>query len=79
VKSPKDQADRQSQNRLPLHSVIKPTTNQNDDFFDSIGHSRRFCDVRDMSALHPIADISLLWRNRRFGPILLKKSVNNSR
>jgi hypothetical protein len=36
VKSPKDQADRQSQNRLPLHSVIKPTTNQNDDFFDSI-------------------------------------------
>src|ERR1700733_8495745 len=30
-------------------------------------HSRRFCDVRDRSALHPIADISLLWRNRRFG------------
>src|ERR1700691_3044182 len=36
----KDQADRQSQNRLILPSVIKPTTNQNDDFFDSIGHLR---------------------------------------
>jgi hypothetical protein len=40
VKSPKDQADRQSQNQLPLHSVIKPTTNQNDDFFDSIGQKQ---------------------------------------
>src|SRR6202167_2747736 len=35
----KDQADRQSQNRLILPSVIKPTTNQNDDFFDSIDPS----------------------------------------
>ena len=33
----KDQAGRQSQNRLILPSLIKPTTNQNDDFFDSIG------------------------------------------
>src|ERR1700691_6245742 len=35
----KDQADRQSQNRLILPSVIKPTTNQNDDIFDSIDPS----------------------------------------
>ena len=36
----KDQAGRQSQNRLILPSLIKPTTNQNDDFFDSIGQYR---------------------------------------
>ncbi len=38
----KDQAGRQSQNRLILPSLIKPTTNQNDDFFDSIGQECRF-------------------------------------
>jgi hypothetical protein len=32
------------------------------------GSSASLCDVSDKSVLHPIADILLLWCNRRFGP-----------
>jgi hypothetical protein len=68
VKGLKDQTDRQSQNRLLLPSVIKPMINQNEDFFDSIGQSRRLGDVTFMSAYPPITDMTVLIANWNDGP-----------
>jgi hypothetical protein len=44
-----------------------------------MGHLRRFERALATSAIHPGADISLQRTNRRCGPMLLKKSINERR
>jgi hypothetical protein len=48
--------------------VIHPLSRISTGGMSHLGQERRICDIRDRSALHPIADISPPWRNRRFGP-----------
>ena len=45
------------------------------DFFNKIGHERRFHDVRDRSVHTLISDIPARSRNGREGPILLKNAL----
>jgi hypothetical protein len=52
----------------PALSLAQGTHRQNGDFFDSIGQTLHFCDVRVVSAFHPIATKSRASRHFGFGP-----------